>query len=165
VTSLNDVITSKCLLIWKALIKGFYMRYYTVWFLRIQNLTLVCTIFDKSTNHEGQGRSALKTNQLSGRACATFTPSLKLIRIWIIRKIRFLSVLWLGQILIFTFDLDPYHLVWWLETARNSYILTMMILRWKTKQFEFLRKNKFLRYTVTKWRYNVKIFVDLESTH
>jgi hypothetical protein len=28
------------------------------------------------------------------------------------QKIRFLSVLWLGPILTFTFDLDPYYLAW-----------------------------------------------------
>ena len=28
-----------------------------------------------------------------------------------------------------------------------------------------VEKNQFLRYDVTKWRHNVKIFLDLESTH
>jgi hypothetical protein len=37
-----------------------------------------------------------------------------------------------------------------------------MFLRWKTKK---LKKIQFLRYDVTKWRHNVKRFVDLESTH
>ena len=31
-TSRNDVITSNFLLIWKALIKTFHMRYYTIWY-------------------------------------------------------------------------------------------------------------------------------------
>jgi hypothetical protein len=55
-------------------------------------------------------------------------------------KIRFLIVLWLGPILNLTFDLDPYHLVWWLLTPWYSYILTMMFLRQKTnklKKFSF----------------------------
>jgi hypothetical protein len=47
---------------------------------QIKNLTLEYTIFDPSTNYEGHQRSALKSNQLSGRLCATFTPSLKLIQ-------------------------------------------------------------------------------------
>jgi hypothetical protein len=33
------------LLIWKALIKGFHLRYNTMWFLQFQNLTLGYTIF------------------------------------------------------------------------------------------------------------------------
>jgi hypothetical protein len=36
-TSPNDVITSTYLLICKALIKTFHMRYYTIWFLPFQN--------------------------------------------------------------------------------------------------------------------------------
>ena len=40
-----------------------------------------------------------------------------------------------------------------------------MILRWKTKKLDFLVKIQFLRYDVTKWRHNVKLLVDLESTH
>jgi hypothetical protein len=81
------------------------------------------------------------------------------------RKIRFLSVLSLGPILTLTFDLDSYHLVWWLLGPRHSYMPTMMILRWKTKNVEFLGKFQFSNSDVTKWRHNVKIFVDLESTH
>jgi hypothetical protein len=42
---------------------------------------------------------------------------------------------------------------------------TMMILRWKTKKVQFLGKNKIFRYDVTKWCHNVKILLDLESTH
>jgi hypothetical protein len=41
----------------------------------------------------------------------------------------------------------------------------MMILKWKTKKLNFLLKIQFLRYDVTKWHHNVKILVDLESTH
>ena len=59
-------------------------------------------------------------------------------------KIRFLSVLWLGPILTLTFDLDPYHLVWWLLTPWYSYILTMMFLRQKTKKLK-----KFSFYVMT----------------
>jgi hypothetical protein len=36
------------------------------------------------------------------------------------------------------------------------------VLKTKNKEVE---KNQFLCYDVTKWRHNVKIFVDLESTH
>jgi hypothetical protein len=39
-TSPNDVIAPKVNLIWKALIKDFQMRYYTIWYHRYQNLTL-----------------------------------------------------------------------------------------------------------------------------
>jgi hypothetical protein len=54
------------------------------------------------------------------------------------RRIRFLSVLWLGPILTLTFDLDSYHFVWWLLTTRYSYVLTMMFLRWKIKKLKKL---------------------------
>jgi hypothetical protein len=54
----------------------------------------------------------------------------------ITRKIRFLSVLWLGQFLTLTFDHDPYHLVWWLLTPWHFYMLTMMFLRRKTKKLD-----------------------------
>jgi hypothetical protein len=74
--------------------------------------------------------------------------------------IRLLSVLWIGPILTLTFD--PYHLVWWLLITWYSYMQTMMFLRRKTKK---LKKIQFLLYDVTKWRHNVKLFVDLESTH
>jgi hypothetical protein len=47
--------------------------------LSLQNLTLGYIIFDPVDSHESLARLALKTNQLSGRPCATFTPSLKLI--------------------------------------------------------------------------------------
>jgi phage terminase large subunit-like protein len=56
------------------------LRYYKIWFLQFQNLTLGYTIFDPDANHEGHSQLPLKTNQLSGRLCATFTPSLKLIQ-------------------------------------------------------------------------------------
>jgi hypothetical protein len=49
--------------IWKALIKGFHLRYNTIWFLQFQNLSLGYTMFDPGANHEGQRQSALKTNQ------------------------------------------------------------------------------------------------------
>jgi hypothetical protein len=80
IASSNDVIASKFLLIWKVLIKGFHLRYYTIWFLQFQNLTSGYTIFDPSANHQGYLQSPLKTNQLSGRPSATVTPSLKLIQ-------------------------------------------------------------------------------------
>jgi hypothetical protein len=51
-------------------------------------------------------------------------------------KIRFLSVLWLCLILTLTFDLDPYHLVWWLLPPWYSSILTMMLIRQKTKKLK-----------------------------
>jgi hypothetical protein len=35
----------------------------------------------------------------------------------------------------------------------------------ENKNLNFWRKSKFLRYDVTKWRHNVKILIDLESTH
>jgi hypothetical protein len=53
-------------------------------------------------------------------------------------KIRFLSVLWLGPILTSTFDLDPYHFVWWLLTPWYSCMQTMMFLRQKTKKLKKL---------------------------
>jgi hypothetical protein len=109
------------------------MTYYTIWFLQFQNLIFGYTIFYPSANHEGQGWSALKTTQLSGRACATS----KKVWSWSVKKyskIRFLSVLWLGPILTLTFDFDPYDLIWWLLTPRYSYMLTIMSLRWKTKK-------------------------------
>jgi hypothetical protein len=80
IASSNDVIASTLLLIWKVLIKVFHLRYYTIWFLQFQNLTSGYTIFDRGANHQGHSRSPLKTNQLSGRPSATFTPSLKLIQ-------------------------------------------------------------------------------------
>jgi hypothetical protein len=54
------------------------------------------------------------------------------------RKIRLLSVLWLGPILTLTFDLDPYHLVWWLLTPWYSYMQMMMFLKRKTKKLKKL---------------------------
>jgi hypothetical protein len=86
IASSNDVIASKYLLIWKVLIKGFQLRYYTIWFLQFQNLTSGYIIFDPGANHQGHSRSPLKTNQLSGRPSATFTPSLKLIQSKILEK-------------------------------------------------------------------------------
>jgi hypothetical protein len=50
------------------------------------------------------------------------------------RKIKFLSVTWPNL------DLDPYHLIWWLLAPRHSYMLTMIILRCKTKKFNFVGK-------------------------
>ena len=38
-TSLNDVITSKFLLNWKALIKTFHMRYYTIWYHMVPSIS------------------------------------------------------------------------------------------------------------------------------
>jgi hypothetical protein len=38
-TSPNDVITSKCLLIWKTLIKTFYMMYYTIWYRMVPSIS------------------------------------------------------------------------------------------------------------------------------
>jgi hypothetical protein len=38
-TSTNDVITSQFLLIWKALIKTFYMRYYTIWYRMVPSIS------------------------------------------------------------------------------------------------------------------------------
>ena len=40
-TSLNDVITSNFLLIWKALIKTFHMRYNTIWYCMIPAISKV----------------------------------------------------------------------------------------------------------------------------
>jgi hypothetical protein len=85
-TSLNDVITSNVLLIWKALIKTFHLRYYTIWFLQFQNLTAGYTIFDPSTNYEGHQQSVLKINKLRDRLCATFTPNLKFIKLKLLEK-------------------------------------------------------------------------------
>jgi hypothetical protein len=52
----------------------------------ISKFGLGYTNFNPGANHEGQSRSVDKANQLSGRACATFTPSLKLIRSKIFEK-------------------------------------------------------------------------------
>jgi hypothetical protein len=72
IASSNDVIASNFLLTWKVFIKGFHLRYYTIWFLQFQNLTSGYTIFDPGANHQGHSQSALKTNQLSGRRSATY---------------------------------------------------------------------------------------------
>jgi hypothetical protein len=106
IASSNDVIASKMLLIWKVLIKGFHLRYYTMWFLQFQNLTSGNTIFDPGANHQGNSRSPLKTNQLSGRPSATFTPSVDPIKKY--SKNKVLSVLWLDPIL--TLTLTP--IIW-----------------------------------------------------
>jgi hypothetical protein len=66
IMSSNDVIASKILVIWNALIKCFHMKYYKIWFFRFQNLTLEYTIFYPGINHEGEDRSAPKTNRWSG---------------------------------------------------------------------------------------------------
>jgi hypothetical protein len=87
------------------------LRYYTIWVLQFQNLTLGYTIFYPGANHQGHSRSPFKTNQLCGRPNATFTPSLKMIKKNNTRKIRFLSVLWLDPILTLTFDLAP--IIWY----------------------------------------------------
>jgi hypothetical protein len=63
-------------------------------------------------------------------------------------KIRFLSVLCHGPILTLTFDLDPYQLVWRLLTPWYYYILTMMLLRQKTKKLK-----KFSFYVMTSRNY------------
>jgi hypothetical protein len=52
----------------------------------ISKFDLGYTIFDPDANHEGQSLSAFKTNQLSGRPHATFTPTLKLIHLKILEK-------------------------------------------------------------------------------
>jgi hypothetical protein len=66
---------------------------------------------------------------------------------------------------VFNFDLDLkldiYYLVGYLLTPWYSYMPTMMFLRWKKE----VEKIQFLRYDVTKWRHNIKIFVDLESPY
>jgi hypothetical protein len=62
----------------------------------------------------------------------------------ITQKIRFLSVIWLGPILTLTFDVVPYHLVWWLLTPWYAYMRTMMFLRCKIKKLK-----KFSFYIMT----------------
>ena len=47
----------------------------------------------RSETHKGQGRSAPKTNQLSGRLCATFRPSLKLIQWKLLKNKVFISIM------------------------------------------------------------------------
>jgi hypothetical protein len=62
------------------------LRYYTIWFLQFQNFTSKYTIFDPNTTYEGHLQSVLKTNQLRGRLCATFPPSLKFIQLKLLEK-------------------------------------------------------------------------------
>ena len=73
-----------------------------------------------------------------------FHTKFKVHPIKITLKLRFSSVLCLGPILTLTFDLDPYHLVWWLLTPWYSYMLTMMFLKWKIKKLK-----KFSFYVMT----------------
>jgi hypothetical protein len=70
-------------------------------------------------------------------------------------KIRFLSVLWLGLILTLTFD----------PLSFDMMITSPLILLYANNNVPYLLKIQFLRYNVTKWRHNVTILVDLESTH
>jgi hypothetical protein len=64
-----------------------------------------------------------------------------------------------------TFDLDPYHLVWWLLTPQILLYANDDVPLMENKNLYFGGKIQFLRYEVTKWRHNVKILTDLESTH
>jgi hypothetical protein len=74
----------------------------------------------------------------------------------------FISIMTLSN---FDYDLDYNHLVWWFLSTRYSYMLTMMILRWKTKKLEFLGKVKILRFDITNWCHNIKLVVYLKNTH
>jgi hypothetical protein len=71
--------------------------------LSISNLTLGNTIFDPGANYEGQGLSALKSNQLSGKSLYKY-----------LKNKVFVSIE-TGPILTLTFDLDPYYTVCWLS--------------------------------------------------
>jgi hypothetical protein len=62
-------------------------------------MTMENTILDLGVNHEGQGRSAPKANQLSGRPYATFTSHLKLIQTKILQKSGFCHPHGLAQFL------------------------------------------------------------------
>ena len=59
ITSPNDVITSKVLHHWKALIEPFHMRYYSIWFVQNKNLT-----FGRSTSTLG-ARKALDLSKVA----------------------------------------------------------------------------------------------------
>jgi hypothetical protein len=78
-------------------------------------------------------------------------------------KIRFLSVLWLDPIL--TFDPDPLSFGMMVINFLIHLYANINVPEMENKKVEFLVKIQFLRYDVTKWRHNVKLFVDLESTN
>jgi hypothetical protein len=67
----------------------------------------------------------------------------------------------------FYLDLWPWPLLFsvMITSSRYLYMITMIIFLWKKGNRDFGKENQFLRYDVTKWPHNVKLFVDLESTY
>jgi hypothetical protein len=126
IASSNDVISSKVLLIWKAIVKGFHLRYYTICFLQFQNLTsgtLFLTL--KLTMKVIRDRPTKLISWVADYVLLSHQ-----VWSWSNKKYSknkvFISIMTWPK---FDLDHDPYHLVWLLLTPSYSYILTMIFRR------------------------------------